>query len=156
MKELIKRIAESLVDYPDQVSVKEIQGDRLVVYELKVAKSDIGKIIGKQGRNADAIRTILRAVAGKTRKQVLLELIGKASALGPGRPDVRLHCGSAGSDSPAYLDPDDDSGSFRPLRRIIRPPRNSGYGTIAAPQPPPPRYRNRQPLSLAFPGAHRW
>jgi len=75
MKELIKRIAESLVDYPDQVSVKEIQGDRLVVYELKVAKSDIGKIIGKQGRNADAIRTILRAVAGKTRKQVLLELV---------------------------------------------------------------------------------
>jgi len=75
MKELIKRIAESLVDYPDQVSVKEIQGDRLFVYELKVAKSDIGKIIGKQGRNADAIRTILKAVAGKTRKQVLLELL---------------------------------------------------------------------------------
>jgi len=75
MKELIKRIAESLVDYPDQVSVKEIQGDRLVVYELKVAKSDIGKIIGKQGRNADAIRTILKAVAGKTRKRMLLELL---------------------------------------------------------------------------------
>ena len=75
MKELIKRIAESLVDYPDQVSVKEIQGDRLFVYELKVAKSDIGKIIGKQGRNADAIRTILKAVAGKKRKQVLLELL---------------------------------------------------------------------------------
>ncbi len=66
MKELIKRIAESLVDQPDQVSVKEIHGDRLVVYELKVAKSDMGKIIGKQGKNADAIRTILKAVAGKT------------------------------------------------------------------------------------------
>ena len=75
MKELIKRIAESLVDQPDQVSVKEIHGDRLVVYELKVAKSDMGKIIGKQGKNADAIRTILKAVAGKTRKQVLLELL---------------------------------------------------------------------------------
>ena len=75
MKELIKRIAESLVDYPDRVSVKEIQGDRFVVYELEVAKSDIGKIIGKQGRNADAIRTILRAVASKKRKQVLLELV---------------------------------------------------------------------------------
>ena len=75
MKELIKRIAESLVDYPDQVSVKEIQGQRLVVYELEVAKSDIGKIIGKQGRNVDAIRTILKAVAGKARKQVLLEMV---------------------------------------------------------------------------------
>ena len=75
MKELIKRITESLVDYPDQVSVKEIQGDRLFVYELKVAKSDIGKIIGKQGRNTDAIRTILKAVAGKTRKRMLLELL---------------------------------------------------------------------------------
>ena len=75
MKELIKRIAESLVDYPDQVSVKEIQGDRLVVYELNVAKSDMGKIIGKKGRNVDAIRTILRAVAAKLRKRVLLELV---------------------------------------------------------------------------------
>jgi predicted RNA-binding protein YlqC (UPF0109 family) len=75
MKELINRIAEALVDYPDQVSLKEIKGHRLVVYELKVAKSDIGKIIGKQGRNADAIRTILKAVAGKTRKQVLLEMV---------------------------------------------------------------------------------
>jgi len=75
MKELIKRIAESLVDYPDQVSVKEIQGDRIVVYELEVAKSDIGKIIGKQGRNADAIRTILWAVAGKAKKRVLLDLV---------------------------------------------------------------------------------
>ncbi len=75
MKELIKRIAESMVDQPDQVSVKEIKGDRLVVYELKVAKSDIGRIIGKQGRNADAIRTILKAVAAKLRKRVLLELV---------------------------------------------------------------------------------
>ena len=75
MKELIKLIAESLVDYPDQVSVKEIQGDRLVVYELNVAKSDMGKIIGKKGRNVDAIRTILRAVAVKLRKRVLLELV---------------------------------------------------------------------------------
>ena len=75
MKELIKRIAESLVDYPDQVSVNEIQGDRLVVYELNVAKSDMGKIIGKKGRNVDAIRTILRAVAVKLRKRVLLELV---------------------------------------------------------------------------------
>ena len=55
MKELIKLIADSLVDSPDQVSVKEVQGDNLVVYELEVAKSDIGKIIGKKGKNVDSI-----------------------------------------------------------------------------------------------------
>ena len=75
MKELIKLIAESLVDSPDQVSVKEVQGDNLVVYELEVAKSDIGKIIGKKGKNVDAIRTILNAVAAKLRKKILLELV---------------------------------------------------------------------------------
>ena len=52
MKELIKFIAESLVDNPDQVSVEEIQGHRHVIYELKVAESDMGKIIGKKGKNA--------------------------------------------------------------------------------------------------------
>ena len=75
MKELIKNIAESLVDSPGQVSVKEIHGDNLVVYELEVARSDIGKIIGKQGKNIDAIRTILKAIAGKTKKRILLELL---------------------------------------------------------------------------------
>ena len=75
MKELIKLIAESLVDNPDQVSVKEVQGDNLVVYELEVARSDIGKIIGKKGKNVDAIRTILKAVAAKLRKRILLELV---------------------------------------------------------------------------------
>jgi predicted RNA-binding protein YlqC (UPF0109 family) len=75
MKELIERIAQELVDQPDQVSVTEIEGGRTVVYELKVAKSDIGKIIGKRGQNVNAIRTILNAVSGKSRKQVVLELI---------------------------------------------------------------------------------
>ncbi len=75
MKELIKRIAESLVDNPDQVSVKEIQQDKHVIYELKVAKPDMGMIIGKQGKNIDAIRTILSTVAGKLRKKVRLELL---------------------------------------------------------------------------------
>ncbi len=75
MKELIKRIAESIVDNPDRVSVKEIQGDNLVVYELEVAEPDKGKIIGKKGRNILAIRTILSSVAGKSRKNVRLELV---------------------------------------------------------------------------------
>ena len=75
MKELIERIARELVDQPDQVSVTEIEGGRTVVYVLRVAKSDIGKIIGKRGQNVNAIRTILNAVSGKSRKQVVLELI---------------------------------------------------------------------------------
>ncbi len=75
MKELIKRIAEELVDNPEEVSVTEIEGGRTVVFELKVAKSDVGKIIGKRGQNVNAIRTILNAVSGKTRKQVVLELL---------------------------------------------------------------------------------
>ena len=75
MKELIERIARELVDLPDQVSVTEIEGGRTVVFELRVAKSDIGKIIGKRGQNVNAIRTILNAVSGKSRKQVVLELI---------------------------------------------------------------------------------
>ena len=75
MKELIERIAQELVDQPDQVSVTEIEGGRTVVFELRVAKLDIGKIIGKRGQNVNAIRTILNAVSGKSRKQVVLELI---------------------------------------------------------------------------------
>jgi predicted RNA-binding protein YlqC (UPF0109 family) len=75
MKELIERIAKELVDEPEQVSVTEIEGGRTVVFELRVAKSDIGKIIGKRGQNVNAIRTILNAVSGKSRKQVVLELI---------------------------------------------------------------------------------
>lgn len=75
MKELIERIAQGLVDQPDQVSVSQIEGGRTIVFELRVAKSDIGKIIGKRGQNVNAIRTILNAVSGKSRKQVVLELI---------------------------------------------------------------------------------
>ena len=75
MKELIQRIAESLVDQPDQISVTETDSGRTIIYELRVAKSDLGKIIGKKGKNVNAIRTILNAVAGKTRKHVLLELV---------------------------------------------------------------------------------
>ena len=59
MKDLIKYIAQALVDHPEQVEVSEVEGDRISVIELKVAKEDMGRIIGKQGRNAQAIRTIL-------------------------------------------------------------------------------------------------
>ncbi len=75
MKELITYIAEALVDYPDQVSVSEIEGEQTSVLELKVAKEDLGKVIGKQGRTARAMRTILSAVSTKIRKRAVLEIL---------------------------------------------------------------------------------
>ena len=75
MKELIKYIAEALVDNPSQVEVGEVVGERTSVLELKVAKEDLGKIIGKQGRTARAIRTILAAASAKINKRVVLEIM---------------------------------------------------------------------------------
>ncbi|MDP7076776.1 MAG: KH domain-containing protein [Desulfobacterales bacterium] len=75
MKDLIKYIAESLVDNPEQVSVKEVEGNQTSVLELKVAKEDLGKVIGKQGRTARAMRTILSAASAKIKKRAVLEII---------------------------------------------------------------------------------
>jgi predicted RNA-binding protein YlqC (UPF0109 family) len=75
MKDLIKEIVQALVDQPDQVSVAEIVGENTNVLEIKVAKSDMGKVIGKKGRNAQAIRTIMSAAAGKTRRRYVLEIL---------------------------------------------------------------------------------
>ena len=75
MKDLIGYIARALVDFPDEVSVSEVEGEHTTVLELRVAKKDMGKIIGRQGRTAQAIRTILSAASGKTRKRFVLEII---------------------------------------------------------------------------------
>lgn len=75
MKDLIVDIARALVDHPDQVSVDLIEGDQTVVLELKVAKSDIGKVIGKHGKTARAMRDILKAVSGKLHKRAVLEIV---------------------------------------------------------------------------------
>ena len=75
MKELIKYIAQALVDNPDQVSVAEVSGNQTSVLELKVAKEDLGKVIGKQGRTARAMRTILSAASAKIKKRSVLEII---------------------------------------------------------------------------------
>jgi predicted RNA-binding protein YlqC (UPF0109 family) len=75
LKDLIISIAKALVDHPEQVEVLEVEGEQILVLELKVAKEDIGKIIGKQGRTARAIRTILSAASGKTKKRTVLEII---------------------------------------------------------------------------------
>ena len=75
MKELVLYIAKALVDHPDQVGVHEIEGEQTSVLELKVAKEDLGKIIGKQGRTARAIRTILSAASTKIKKRSVLEIL---------------------------------------------------------------------------------
>ena len=75
MKDLIQRIAEALVDSPEQVTVTELEGSQATVLELKVAQDDLGKIIGKQGRTAKAIRTILGAASAKQNKRSILEIV---------------------------------------------------------------------------------
>jgi predicted RNA-binding protein YlqC (UPF0109 family) len=75
MKDLIYSIAQALVDNPEQVTVAEVQGNQTSVLELKVAKEDLGKVIGKQGRTARAMRTILSAASAKVKKRTVLEII---------------------------------------------------------------------------------
>ena len=75
MKEMIEMIARALVDEPELVSVSEIGGTHTSILELKVAKADIGKIIGKQGRTAGALRTLLSAISAKVKKRFMLEIV---------------------------------------------------------------------------------
>ena len=75
MKDLIGYIARALVDNPEQVSVSEVELNQTLVLELKVAKEDLGKVIGKQGRTARALRTILSAASAKIKKRTVLEII---------------------------------------------------------------------------------
>jgi len=75
MKDLVKYLAQALVDSPDEVSVNEIEGEQTSVIELRVAKDDLGKIIGKHGRTAQSIRTILSAASAKKHKRAVLEIL---------------------------------------------------------------------------------
>jgi predicted RNA-binding protein YlqC (UPF0109 family) len=75
MKELIEYIAKSLVDNPDDVTVKEVEGEKTTVYELRVGTGDLGKVIGKHGRTARSIRTLLNAAATKGGKRAVLEIL---------------------------------------------------------------------------------
>ncbi|GAB4220987.1 MAG: KH domain-containing protein [Spirochaetota bacterium] len=74
-KELVEYMVKSLVDHPDKVEIREIEGEKSTILELKVTKEDIGKVIGKHGRIARAIRTILNASATKTGKRIVLEIL---------------------------------------------------------------------------------
>ena len=75
LKELIEYMVKSLVDNPDEVNISEVEGEQTSVIELKIAKEDLGKVIGKQGRTARAMRTILNAASTKARKRAVLEIL---------------------------------------------------------------------------------
>ena len=75
LKHLVEIMAKALVDFPEQVNVAEVEGEQTTVIELKVAKEDLGKIIGKEGRTARSLRTILAAVSTKLRKRSVLEIL---------------------------------------------------------------------------------
>ena len=75
MIELIEFVVKALVDDPASISIKEVAGDKITIFELRAAKSDIGKIIGKKGRTAGAIRTIMNAVSARQGKRAVLEII---------------------------------------------------------------------------------
>ena len=75
MKELVEYIVRSLVDDPEGVSISETQGESLTILEIKVSEGDIGKVIGKEGRIANAIRTVTKAAAAKQKKRVTVEIL---------------------------------------------------------------------------------
>jgi hypothetical protein len=75
MKDLVNYIAQAVVDHPEQVTVTVVEGDQTAVLELKVAKTDLGKVIGRQGKTARALRTILGAASAKNNKRTVLEII---------------------------------------------------------------------------------
>lgn len=75
LKKLVQSMAEALVDHPDQVDVKIVEGEQTTVFELKVAKEDLGKIIGKEGRTARSLRTILSAASAKLKMRSVLEIL---------------------------------------------------------------------------------
>jgi len=75
MKEFIEYIVKNLVDHPDEVKIQEIEGSRTTVYELRVGQGDLGKVIGKEGRTAKSLRTLLAAVAARQGKRAVLEIL---------------------------------------------------------------------------------
>ncbi len=75
MKELLEVLAKSLVDHPESVDVREVEGEQAITLELRVAEGDMGKVIGKKGRIAQSIRTVMQAAASRENKRVVVEII---------------------------------------------------------------------------------
>ena len=84
MKAFIEFVVKALVDYPEQVEVREVDGDRVVVFELRLNQTDIGKVIGKSGRTITAIRTLLTSAAAKQGKRAMIEIIEPGGSRGGG------------------------------------------------------------------------
>lgn len=76
MKDLVTYLAQALVEHPDEVRVSQVEGEKSIIFELRVASSDMGKVIGKQGRVAKALRTVVKAAAPRGDKLVHLEIVG--------------------------------------------------------------------------------
>ena len=76
MKDILQTIILNLVDNKEAVEIKELEGEKSIIFEVKVAESDMGKVIGKQGKLAKSIRTVMKAVAGKEQKRITVEFIG--------------------------------------------------------------------------------
>jgi predicted RNA-binding protein YlqC (UPF0109 family) len=94
MKMFIEYVVKALVDHPEQVDVKEVDGERVVVFEVRLNPTDIGKVIGKSGRTITAIRTLLTSAAAKHNKRAMLEIIepeGGRAASGSGEPPSAEH-----------------------------------------------------------------
>ena len=81
MKELVEMIAKALVDTPEEVEIKETVGDSIIILEISVSQDDVGKVIGKEGRIANAIRTVIKAAAAKHDKKVTVEILTKKEAV---------------------------------------------------------------------------
>lgn len=75
MKEILEVVIKNLVDNPEEVSIKELEGEKSIVFEVKVSEADMGKVIGKQGRIAKSIRTVMKAIASKDKKRITIEFI---------------------------------------------------------------------------------
>ena len=89
MKAFVEFVVKALVDYPEQVEIREVEGDQVVVFELRLNQTDIGKVIGKSGRTITAIRTLLTGAAAKQGKRAMIEIIepgGRSGGSGPATP----------------------------------------------------------------------
>jgi uncharacterized protein len=98
MKAFIEYVVKALVDYPDQVQVTEVDGERVVVFEVRLNQADVGKVIGKSGRTITAIRTLLTSSAAKHGKRAMLEII---------EPGGRRQPGGSAEEPPAESPPDE-------------------------------------------------
>ncbi|MDD2708905.1 MAG: KH domain-containing protein [Verrucomicrobiae bacterium] len=95
MKEFIEYVVKALVDYPDQVDVRQVDGDRTIVFELRLNQTDVGKIIGKKGRTIQALRTLVNGASGKQGKRAMVEIIEEGRARQEGAPPPEADAANA-------------------------------------------------------------